>query len=332
MSETLNVITGASGLLGSHIAEQLVARGERVRALIRPTSNTSFLNRLGVELVQGSLQDPQSLVRAVAGANIVYHCAARVSDWGPWQLFQTESVDGTRNLVEACRGKGVGRLLHASSISVYGILGNGAAPVREDAPVAPEIGGWDHYARSKLLSEQEVRKFPGHTIVRPSWIYGPRDRVTIPRVVPALRSGKVPIIGTGDNMLNLIYAGDVADGAIRAANHPQAAGQVYHLSSAGEVSQRKLVDTLTDALSLPRIRKRVPFFLAYRVALLQEWFARLTRQPKPPRITRRAIYLIGRSTLFSSARAHDQLGWRPRVDIGEGVGRALDWYLHQEVS
>src|SRR5215471_16955099 len=78
----LNVITGATGLLGSHLAEQLVARGERVRALVRPTSDTSFLRPLGVELAVGDLNDPNSLRPAVADADVVYHCAARVGDWG----------------------------------------------------------------------------------------------------------------------------------------------------------------------------------------------------------------------------------------------------------
>jgi nucleoside-diphosphate-sugar epimerase len=332
MSEKLNVITGATGLLGSHIAEQLVASGEHVRALVRTTSDTTFLNQVGVELAYGDIRDPASLQQAFAGASIVYHCAARVSDWGPWRLFQAESVDGTRNVVDACRSQDVGRLLHASSISIYGGVKNPRGPIDEDTPVGQNVRRLDRYARSKLFAEQEARKFPRHTIVRPSWIYGPRDRVTIPRVVPALRSGKVPIIGSGENMLNLIYAGDVADGAIRAANHPGAVGHVYHLSSTGELTQRKLVDTLTDALELPRIRKRVPFFLAYRVAFLQELCARLLGRKKPPRITRRAIYLIGRTTLFSSTRAREQLGWRPQVDIRQGIGRALDWYLKQGSS
>src|SRR5438445_10564754 len=81
----LNVLTGATGLLGSHIAEQLVERGERVRALVRSTSDTSFLRALGVELVEGDLGQPDTLPRAVAGADVVYHCAARVGDWGAWR-------------------------------------------------------------------------------------------------------------------------------------------------------------------------------------------------------------------------------------------------------
>jgi len=330
MSEKLNVITGATGLLGSHIAEHLAARGERIRALVRPASDTALLKNLGIELFTGDLQDPPSIRQAVSGADIVYHCAARVGDWGPWEQYQAETVTATRNLVEACKAENVGRLLHVSSISVYGIIKNPKTPLREDAPLGQNLWRWDNYARSKILAEDEARRFPEHTIVRPSWIYGPRDRTTIPRVVPALRSGKVPIIGSGENFLNLVYAGDVADGAIRAAHHPDATGEAYNLCSDGEVTQRNLIDTLTDALSLPRIQKHVPFFLANKVAFMRELFARLLRRKRPPRITRRAIYLIGRPTLFSSAKARKQLGWFPQVNIQEGVKRAMEWYLALE--
>src|SRR6266404_2937334 len=116
----LNVITGATGQLGSHIAEQLRTAGEQVRALVRPGSDTRFLSEIGVDLAFGDLGERASIRKAVAGASIVYHCAARVSDWGPWSTFEKEVVQSTRNLVEACRAEKVGRLLHVSSISVYG--------------------------------------------------------------------------------------------------------------------------------------------------------------------------------------------------------------------
>jgi 2-alkyl-3-oxoalkanoate reductase len=324
----INLITGARGQVGSHIAEQLRAAGQPVRALVRPGGDTAFLREIGVELVEGDLADPGAVRRAVAGAGIVYHCAARVSDWGPWSVFEQEAVTSTRNLVEACKTADVGRLLHVSSISVYGHpkLRPGES-ITEDTPLGQRFWMWDYYPRAKLLAEEVARPFPRVTVVRPSWIYGPRDRVTVPRLVPALLEKRVPVIGRGDNLLNIIYAGDAAAGAILAANHPQAVGRAYNLCSEGEVTQRDLLDALTDALSLPRVRKRVPYWLAMRFALAKEAIARLLRRAKPPTITRRVVYLVGRSTRFSIARARDELGWQPRTGIGEGVRRTLAWYL-----
>ena len=326
----LNLITGATGQLGSHIAQRLRERGEHVRALTRPTSNTSFLQSLDVELVHGDVHDVESLKRGCAGVDIVYHCAARVSDWGPWSQFKNETVTATRNVLEACAAARIGRLLHVSSISVYGRPRRGQL-VTEASPLGRRFMWWDYYPRAKLLAENLVREHQGAwTIVRPSWIYGPRDRISMPRVVPVLRSGKAPIIGSGENLLNIIYAGDVAAGAILAANHPGAVGQTYNLSSRGEVTQRKLVDTLCDALGLPRVSKRVPFFLAWQMAFWSEFFAKLLMKKKPPRITRRAIYLIGRPPLFSIDKARTELGWEPRMPIEEGVRQTLDWLLAGE--
>lgn len=326
----LNLIAGATGQLGSHIAELLAERGERVRALVRPTSDTAFLRDRGVELVTGDLHDAASLSGAFEGADIVYHCAARVADWGPWSQFENETVTATRNVLEACRAAKVGRLLHVSSISVYGRPRRGQL-ISEETPLGRRFMWWDYYPRAKLLAENLVRRYEGAwTMVRPSWIYGPRDRISMPRVVPVLRSGKAPIIGSGENLLNIIFAGDVAAGAILAANHPGAVGQVYNLSSRGEVTQRKLVDTLCDALGLPRVTKRVPFFLAWQMAFWSEFFAKLLMKKKPPRITRRAIYLIGRPPLFSIDKARKDLGWEPRMRIEEGVKRTLEWLLAEE--
>lgn len=328
----LNVITGATGQVGSHIVEQLVAQGNHVRAVVRPGSDTAFLDELAVEKVACDYQEPQSLHNALAGANVVYHCAARVSDWGPWAVFQKEVVDVARNVLNACQSAKVNRVLFVSSISVYGHPKvKPGELLSEDAPLGQHMWLWDYYAKAKLLAEEEARKYSGAlTIVRPSWIYGPRDRVTIPRVVPALRARRVPIIGNGDNLLNLIFAEDVARGCILAANHPGAVGQAYNLSSRGELTQKEMLNTLTDALELPRITRHVPFFLVKRVAFMQELIARMLGKQKPPTITRRAVYLIGRPTQFSIDKARQQLGWEPQIDIHEGVRRTLEWYFAPE--
>ncbi len=116
----MNLVTGATGLLGSHIVEQLCKRGLPVRALVRPGSDISWLKTQGVELAAGDITDPASLRAACQGVDVVYHAAAKVGDWGPWQEFQRITVDGTRNVVEAAVAAGVRRLVHISSIRAYG--------------------------------------------------------------------------------------------------------------------------------------------------------------------------------------------------------------------
>ncbi|HZT80349.1 MAG TPA: NAD-dependent epimerase/dehydratase family protein [Gemmataceae bacterium] len=326
-----NVITGATGLLGSHVAERLARRGEAVRALVRPASDTTFLRQLGVELFPGDLHDPDSLRRCVEGADIVYHCAARVGDWGPWSLYQREVIDATRNVLDACRAAGVGRVLHVSSITVYGHPKVRPDLFTEDEPLGQNLWLWDHYCRAKIEAERLAREYgPDVTIVRPSWIYGPRDRNSLPRVFKALRAGRVSLIGTGDNLLNIVHAADVAEGAVRAANHPGARGEAYNLSSEGEITQRELLDTLTDLLGMPRVTRGYPFRMAFAIGFLSEVIGHLIRIRRPPHITRYAVSLIGRPTRFSTAKAREQLGWRPQVPVREGLRQALEWYLGKE--
>jgi nucleoside-diphosphate-sugar epimerase len=329
----LNVVTGATGLLGSHLAEQLRTRGERVRALVRPNSDTTFLRQLGVELAVGDLIEPDSLHRAVAGADVVYHCAARVGDWGPWRAFQREVIDATSNLLDACRVAGVGRVLHVSSIIVYGHPPICSERFTEDEPLGQDLWLWDYYCRAKVRAEELCRQYPGDlTIVRPSWMYGPRDRTTLPRVIKALDAGRVAILGDGDNLLNVVYAGDVAEGAMLAANHPQAKGQAYNLSSEGEITQQDFLNLLADSLGRPRMRRHVSYRMAFWGGFLSEVIGRIIRIRRPPHLTRYAVALIGRSTRFSIAKAYEHLGWRPRVGIHEGVRRTLEWYSKNSLS
>jgi nucleoside-diphosphate-sugar epimerase len=327
VADEINVVTGATGQLGSNIVEQLRLSGRPVRAFVRPGSDTSFLKSVGAEIVAGDLKDKASMAGAFTGAKVVYHAAARVSDWGPWEAFRDEAVLSTTNVVDACHAAGVDRLLHVSSISVYGYpMVKSGERVREDMPLGQNFWMWDYYPRAKLLAEEIAWRFPRVTVIRPSWIYGPRDRISIPRVVPALREKRAPIIGDGSNLLNIIFGADVARGCILAAENPSAIGQAYNLCSEGEITQRDLSNALTDALGLPHVTKSVPYGLAIRFAWFQEAWAKLRRSPKPPMITRRAIYLIGRPTMYDISKARTQLGWSPQVKVREGVEKALAWY------
>src|SRR5579862_8272047 len=117
MAESINAITGATGLLGSHVAQQLRARGEKVRALIRTTSDVRFLSGLGTELVAGDLDDMSALGKLCDGAGTLYHCAARVGDFGKWKQFRTEVVDATARVMKVAQTAGVARALHVSSVA-----------------------------------------------------------------------------------------------------------------------------------------------------------------------------------------------------------------------
>lgn len=328
----LHVITGATGLIGSHVAELLRSQGERVRALVRPNSDTRFLRMIGVELVPGDLGNERSLQIAFTGAKVVYHCAARVGDWGPWSLYQAAVLDATRNVLSACSKVSVQRILHVSSINVYG-----HPTLRpdewldEDAPVGRNLWWWDHYCRAKIMAEALVRAHPGAwTVVRPSWTFGPRDRNTLPRVLEAVESGRVAMVGPGDNALNIVHAADIADGIVRAASSSRGIGQVYNLASEGVINQREFLAALTSALGVPMVRRRFPYWLAMTGGFLAECVGRALHFQRPPRLTRYAVALISRTTRFRIDRAREHLGWQPRIHPLEGLRQVLAWYRERE--
>jgi 2-alkyl-3-oxoalkanoate reductase len=342
MADKLNVVTGANGLLGTHIAKQLVVHGERVRAVLRHSwvpSNPSpqaaaFPKELPVETATAELADLPALRKAVRGAAVVYHCAARVSDWGPWRAFKADNVDGTRNLLQACQAEGVRRVLCVSSLSVFGCKLDGGLVTEESSFASVhDLSGWDCYGRSKILAEQVVRRFGSLvTVIRPSWCYGPHDRAGIPRFIDNLRRGRASIIGSGDNRLNIMHARDAAAAAVLAANQPHAAGQSYNLNGLGDVTQVQLVNALTDAMHLLRLEKCVSLSLALRAAFLVELIGRLICKKTPPRYTRRAVARIARTTQYSTEKAQRDLGWQPRVTFVDGIQETMAWFLASQTA
>lgn len=326
----LHVITGATGLLGSHIAEQLRAEGQRVRAVVRPTSHTTFLEQIGVETVVGNLNDPTSLCRAFDKADIVYHAAAKVGDWGTRAEFLRETQHGTENVVAACRQVGVGRLVHISSTSAYGHPPADAPPIDETWPLGDRFWLWDDYTRTKIAAERAVWAAAQAglpiTIIRPSWLYGPRDRLSIARIDRSLAAGRVRLIGSGDNLMNTVYAGNVAEACRLAAVHPDAIGQAFNITNDGPITQRRYFELYAQALGHPPPSKHFPFAVAWTGAFLLEAACRAVRSRRPPFITRYAVWLLGRSTFYSTEKAQRLLGWRPRVCYEEGIPLTVAWY------
>jgi nucleoside-diphosphate-sugar epimerase len=325
MAEKLNVITGATGLLGSHIAEQLVNQGQKVRAIIRASSDVTFLRALGVELALGDLSNPRSLAPVLDGADTVYHCASRVGDFGSWPMFQAEVVATTCNVMRACRAAGIARVLHVSSVAVYGhrprIPPGG---LTEEQPLKDGFRFGDHYGRAKVQAERLAREhFPDVTIVRPTWVFGPRDRHGLTRLLKALHGRWVSLLGSGDNFVNIVHAKDVAAGAILAANHPRALGQVYNLCSEGDVTQRQFLDALTDAEGLPRVTRRVPFGLAYFGGFVGEVIARLLQFRRAAFVSRYSVARLGRPAAYRIDKARDQLGWFPKIKILDVLQQTL---------
>lgn len=330
------LITGAAGFLGSHLVEMLRERGDEVRALVQRGQDTAFLASLpGVEIVEGDLLDLQSLKRAVQGIQRVYHLAAKTGPWGPEAAFQAVNVRGVAKLIAVAMEAGVQRIVHTSSITVYGHRLHGLAS--EDHPYYAED---NPYSRSKIAGEKLVFKLIKENgapvvIVRPAWIYGPRDLASFGRFAELVQSGKGFMLGNGNNILPLVYVRDVAQGLLKAGEAgDEAIGRAYTLADDRRVTQAEYLHTLADALRVPHPARKYPFSGVYLAARGVEilWKIKDRRRETLPPVTTYGITLLGGDQRFSIERARRELDYKPEFDVKRGVAESVAWYLQQQKS
>ena len=179
------------------------------------------------------------------------------------------------------------------------------------------MGSWPRPGDSRL------------TIIRPSWLYGERDRITLRRLVTRLQANKFPLIGPGDNPLSAIYAGNVADAALLAADDPGSVGEAYNITHQGQLTQREFLTLLARAAGAEPPRRSVSYPLVFAVALGFEAVGKLRNQTKPPLITRYATWLMGRRVAYSTAKAEEKLGWRPALGNAQSIEQSVAWFLDQ---
>ncbi|HEY6826459.1 MAG TPA: NAD-dependent epimerase/dehydratase family protein [Gemmatimonadaceae bacterium] len=325
------LVTGATGLVGSHIAERLTASGWTVRALVRRESH--WLNSIGVEQAVGDVLDPSSFASAARGSDTIFHNAAAITDSGGWETYRRLNVDGTRAAIDAAASVGA-RLMHLSSVAVYGPEGRysaGGKKTDEDSPFATLPEG-AYYARSKRESEQLV--LAAHeagkiwaTAVRPTVIYGRRDRQFVPRAARLLQRGFAPLIGGGTSTLSLVHAGNVADGAILAARSEVAGGRVYNLAHDFDVTVRDCF--LLAARGLGRRVRFIPIPLSLANVAVRAFKAatRMFSGGRWSAVSNASIRMLTKDNPFTSERARRELGWSPRVRPEEGIPDAFRWWL-----
>src|SRR5207302_5422217 len=179
-----------TGFVGGHIAEALVERGWEVSAIVRPHSDTALLEQLGVSLIRGDVSDPQTVHKAVAEVEAVVHCAAKVGDWGPVSDYRAVNVEGLRTLLDACKGQALSRFVHVSTLGVYAARHHHGTDETEPLPARHADG----YSQSKVEAEQLALRYEKDfgvpvVVLRPGFVYGPRDRTVLPRLIESLRVG-----------------------------------------------------------------------------------------------------------------------------------------------
>jgi nucleoside-diphosphate-sugar epimerase len=320
-------LTGASGFAGGHLSRMLLARGHEVRALVRDRARAAELERAGARLVFGDVRRRDSFEPALAGVSVVYHLAAafraaRLSD----QEYFDVNLQGTINVVEAAAGSGVGRVVHCSTVGVYGDTGR--IPADETRPPAPEA---DSYNQSKFAGEQAAAeafrsgRVPG-VIVRPSAGVGPGETRYL-KLFRGIQRGRFVMIGSGETLCNLAYVDDLCEGLILCGERPEAVGGTFILGGERNLTLNELVDEVALVVRGSPPRLRVPLAPVMAAAIACEVLFR-PLGIEPP-LHRRRVGFFRTNRAFDISKATTVLGFTPRVPLREALTRTGDWYRSQ---
>ena len=342
-------MTGATGFTGGHLARALAARGDHVRALVRPGSDPSTLvlgsdptaQALGsdptpqgpgsdpgrIEVVRGDLRDADSLERAADGVEVVYHIAAIYRQAGlPDDEYRAVNASAVRTVIEAAKAGGARRVVHCSTVGVHGDVER--PPANEDAPLRPG----DVYQQTKLEGELVAREAARDTgvdvvIARPTGIYGPGDRRLL-RLFRGIARRRFVILGDGRIFYHLTYIDDLIEGFRLCATAPSAAGRTYILAGGEVTTLNELTQLVAEEARVPPPRLHLPVW-PFRAAgaLCEAICAPLGVEPP---IYRRRVDFFTKSRAFDISRARAELGYAPAIGLHEGVARTLAWYRANE--
>jgi 2-alkyl-3-oxoalkanoate reductase len=328
------LITGATGFVGGHIADACAQKEQTLSAIVRPTSNAGDLEKLGAILYRGELSDPALARQAVNEADVVIHCAAKVGDWGPIDEYRRVNVEALRVLLDACKGQALSRFILMSSLGVY------ATRHHHGTTEADPLPSWhnDGYSQTKVEAEQLALQYQREwdipvVILRPGFVYGPRDKTVMPRIIDALCHNRLRYPGGGEAAMNLIFVNNLVDAVFLAvaADEKKAVGEAYNLTDGEFVSKRQFIGSIADAMGLQHPTRTPPLWLAWMVTWCAERLAKVRGAKKAPLFNFPRLKFIGYNLDFSIQKAMDDLGYRPRVNFEEAIGETMDWYKRNNI-
>ncbi len=324
------LITGGTGFLGGALARRLHKMGWDVTVLGRNTLKLKQLEAGGLRVIQANLEDVAAIMDACKGQEIVFHAGALSSLWGRQSDFYRANVTGTENVIRACMEHHITRLVHVSTPSIY-FRYQPRLNVREDAALPEPV---NEYSRTKRLAEARIDKaheqgLPVVTI-RPRAIFGPGDNSIFPRIIQRLESGRMRVIGDGQNITDLTYVENVVDALLLCADSPgDTLGKKYNITNDEAVKLWQMIERACLELNLEYPRRKIPYKVADSIAIMLEAIYRvLPSQPEPP-LTRYSVFVISQSATLDISAARRELHYNPRIAVEQGFQEFIKWWKNK---
>jgi nucleoside-diphosphate-sugar epimerase len=319
------LVTGATGFIGSHLVDELLNRGYEVSCLVRKTSNTRWLEGLNIENVEGDCSDRDSLNQCVRGKEYIFHLAGLTKTYNK-KDFYAVNTQGTENIIEAVRryNPTIKRFLHLSSLSAFGPKTGNSLPCESHTPRPVS-----DYGKSKLMSETALLKYSDSipiTILRPSAVYGPRDREFF-LFFRFIKRRILPYWGNGST--SLIYIDDLINAILLAVEQEKAAGNKYFLSDGIVYSHNELINAIASALSVKVMKIKFPKPVFLTISFFSEGISKMSG--KSTMINRDKMKeLFSKNWLCDITKAKKELFFTPKIEINKGIQWTADWYkIHQ---
>ena len=317
------IVTGGAGFLGRHLIRKLLARNYKVTSFSR--GRYTDLEEQGVQCIQGSLQDLETLVEAIKGHDAVFHVASKVAMWGKYEDFFETNVKGSQNVLRACQQNNIKSLIYTSTPSV--VFADDSIEGADESLPYPKKS-FSRYAQTKAIAEKMLLEANSQDLkivsLRPHLIFGPGDQNLIPRLVQSAVKGKLKIIGDGKNLVDVIYVENAADAHLCAldklCSDPKFPGGRAYFIGQGPVELWPFINEVLRKHDVAPIKKKVSFKLAFFIGQVVEMILSIFRvyNLHPP-MTRFVALQLAKSHFFSHAQAQEDLDWQPRVTVEEAL-------------
>jgi len=312
-------VTGGSGFIGGRLIERLARDGWSVRALARSEASAETVRSRGAEAVRGDLADPGALIAGARGADVTFHAAATVADFGPWEEFRRGNVEGTRNVLRASRAAGVPRFVHVGTEAVL-LHGQPLYHADETYPLA--FASKAFYSRSKALAEQAVleegRDGLEAVVVRPRFVWGKGDTTLLPVLVEGVRSGRFRWVGGGRHRTSITHVANVVEGLLLAAEKGRPGG-VYFVTDDEDVEFRAFVTELLATQGVAAPEGSIPRLAARALAAAGETAWRVLPLRGAPPLTRFASWVASLECTLDDSRARAELGYASVISREQGL-------------
>jgi nucleoside-diphosphate-sugar epimerase len=317
---TTAFVTGGSGFLGGQLIETLTAAGSvKVRALARSDAAAARVGERGAEPVAGDIHDRDALTIGMQGCDVVYHCAARLGQWGKLEPFFHDNVEGTQTVLDSAAGAGVARVVH---VSTEAVLATGRPLVDVDETVPRPPNACRPYGYTKGLAEERVlaasRAGLHAVIVRPRFIWGRGDTTLLPQITEACRKGQFAWFGGGHYLTSTCHVRNVVTGMLAAARRGRAGG-IYFLTDGPPVQFREMIGELVRSQGVEPPDRSIPLPLARALAASMELAWGVLRRPGEPPLTRSTIALGAVQVTVVDRLAREEIGYDPGVTRAAGI-------------